>query len=467
MAPSVFLTAYDPTDLPAGSIDPLGFNIGYLALAEEFLPGLTGVASQPKYLPALCAGVLLADTLLPGNTRALPPARRRQARAEVAMRLERAWALASGLADKTDADSNADAPGSPGLAGLRGVTYVEREVERVVRESRRRTGTRFPLLARQYTYGMMGIYGSIAYELGLLEKPDFTLTPSLGAPIAAAFLDRTLPDGSDRHAIGKLATADDATVSIDLLTAWGGRAGPWRTFSRQEADLLRDGLLARSRRAYSLRLIERVAPPGDAADEEAVLDLSHAAAEEAVHQNGEGNLDALRVAAALNAIRAYERAYRMLMLGFYRLLWLCRQGGDTCACADVHADPVIEHMRQELGPASLALDEACIRLRESGLSDAADAVHDAVRLVREAGRAPTTAALTTVIMKRHDDVQRGKFDRGRRKLPWLEMRGATIAITSARVAGADRPLESPDRIALHAWRTYSARAFISAVGGVS
>ena len=56
-----FLTSYDPSDLPGGSIDPLGFERGYIFLADKILPGLTNVASRPRYFSLLCAGVALAD----------------------------------------------------------------------------------------------------------------------------------------------------------------------------------------------------------------------------------------------------------------------------------------------------------------------------------------------------------------------------------------------------------------------
>ncbi len=47
---------------------------------------------------------------------------------------------------------------------LRGITYVQREVERIERDHRRKATTHYPLLSRQYTYGMMGIYGAAAVE---------------------------------------------------------------------------------------------------------------------------------------------------------------------------------------------------------------------------------------------------------------------------------------------------------------
>ncbi len=36
---SAFLSAYDPSDLPGGTLDPLGFERGFLFLADKILPG--------------------------------------------------------------------------------------------------------------------------------------------------------------------------------------------------------------------------------------------------------------------------------------------------------------------------------------------------------------------------------------------------------------------------------------------
>ena len=73
----VFLTAYDPSDLPGGSLDPLGFERGYLFLADKILPGLTNVADRPRYFSVLCAGASLAEVtggdLYGGAGRGDPP----------------------------------------------------------------------------------------------------------------------------------------------------------------------------------------------------------------------------------------------------------------------------------------------------------------------------------------------------------------------------------------------------------
>ena len=103
-----FLTSYDPSDLPGASIDPLGFERGYLFLADKILPGLTNVASRPRYFAVLCAGASLCNHSADQSPRELL-----RARQEIILRFERLWALANVLA-------RPDASG-----GVRGVTYAQ------------------------------------------------------------------------------------------------------------------------------------------------------------------------------------------------------------------------------------------------------------------------------------------------------------------------------------------------------
>ena len=145
------LTAYDPTDLPGGSIDPLGFERGYLFLADKTLPGLTNVANRPRYFGLLCAGAQLADV-----STSFSPRQAYQARMQSVLRLERLWALANVLArDEAENDQLA-------TSGLRGVSYAERKTESIYKERSSRTTGEFKLLSRQVTYGAVGIYGAVA-----------------------------------------------------------------------------------------------------------------------------------------------------------------------------------------------------------------------------------------------------------------------------------------------------------------
>jgi hypothetical protein len=89
-----FLSAYDPSDLPGGSIDPLGFERGYLFLADKILPGLTNAAGRPRYFSVVCAGAFLAPPAI-GNER-----ENIRVRAGCVLRIERFWAAANVLASE-------------------------------------------------------------------------------------------------------------------------------------------------------------------------------------------------------------------------------------------------------------------------------------------------------------------------------------------------------------------------------
>lgn len=81
---SLFVTAYDPSDLPCGSLDPLGFERGYLLLADKLLPGSTSVADRPRYSSVICAGAYLAEV-----DQHDPPRLQYQSRLECILRFER------------------------------------------------------------------------------------------------------------------------------------------------------------------------------------------------------------------------------------------------------------------------------------------------------------------------------------------------------------------------------------------
>src|SRR5580704_16298993 len=159
-----FLTAYDPSDLPGTSIDPLGFERGYLFLADKILPGLTNVAAHPRYFALLCAGIHLSDGVVEASRRELV----RKQRQEFILRLERFWALANVLA-------RPDASG-----GVRGVTYAQACAADLQRSGAARTTANYPLLSRQSQYGAIGMYANVAGGMRFLNREDLSLTPALG-----------------------------------------------------------------------------------------------------------------------------------------------------------------------------------------------------------------------------------------------------------------------------------------------
>jgi hypothetical protein len=74
-------------------------------------------------------------------------------------------------------------------------------------------------------------------------------------------------------------------------------------------------------------------------------------------------------------------------------------------------------------------------------------------LVEAAASCNSGQDLAERIMARHGDVQRGKFDKGRRKMPWIEhVAQGSIALTSTRVGGLRFEATEPTRIIPHLYR---------------
>jgi hypothetical protein len=194
----MFLTAYDPSDLPGTSIDPLGFDRGYIFLADKVLPGLTNVASRPRYFSLICTGIQLCGDAAAAARR--EPVRKH--RQETILRLERFWALANVLARPEDS------------GGVRGVTYAQTWAEELRRSGAMRTTANYQLLSRQSQYGAIGMYANVASGMRFLNREDFTLTPALGEVAAEAFRDETeLPP------ILRKAILDDGELSLATLKA--------------------------------------------------------------------------------------------------------------------------------------------------------------------------------------------------------------------------------------------------------
>jgi hypothetical protein len=157
-----FLTAYDPSDLPGSSVDPLGFDRGYALLAGKILPGLTNVANRPRYLSLMCAAIAISDGRAGADVET--PREVLARRLDSILRAERFWTLASLLAAKKDE--------SLGIEGIRGIRYVQRALARIEERGDTSTDADFPLLSRQMPYGLVGIYGSIGDELQFILRQN-------------------------------------------------------------------------------------------------------------------------------------------------------------------------------------------------------------------------------------------------------------------------------------------------------
>ena len=86
--------------------------------------------------------------------------------------------------------------------------------------------------------------------------------------------------------------------------------------------------------------------------------------------------------------------------------------------------------------------------------------------VTAAGLSPTPDALVETVLERHREIQHGKYDRGRRKLPWVERRSGLLTVTSSTAGGQRGVVTKPEQIPLHAWRVSPALNYLGAIGGV-
>jgi hypothetical protein len=433
MSIETFLTAYDPSDLPGGSVDPLGFDRGYGFLADKILPGLTNVGNRPRYFGVLCAGVSLADMDPSAPLRTLYRERR-----ESVLRLERLWALANVLY-ASKADKNA--------GGIRGINYVVEEIGRLDARGARKVRPDYPLLLRQAPYGVLGIYGNVAEGMRLLERKAFTLSPDLGQRLAEAFLKETDIPPSVRRSV-----EDRSEVDRDELVAWGERAFINGEIAEEEGRCLSEAFLRDPVRSRMAPLLSET-PFSEGMDELERL--------EAISARIPDGAPEVELRDAMRAILAFEDCYRLVLLGFERMLWLCRQ---LCTVSrDVRrTDGVLASVCSSLPEAIGQLESAIEQRTGEHLGRDLARLGDARDFLKAAAAAGDPLALSDVLLRRHRDVQHGKLDRGRRKMPWIDEVEGGIALTSARVGGLGFEATEPSQISAHPYRLASADALLAA-----
>jgi hypothetical protein len=432
----IFLTAYDPSDLPGGSIDPLGFERGYLFLADKILPGMTNVASCPRYFGVICAGAMLSQVANDASQREL-----RVNRQETILRLERLWALANVLS--ADKEVN--------LSGLRGVTYAQRQAEWLTQDGASRTSSDYKLLSRQVPYGAIGIYGAVAEGVKLLFRKTYDLTPGLGARLAEAFIDATKMPGTVRKAV-----EESGDVSVSTLREWGERAYLWSDPSHEERECFAEmlhGDAIRSRFAGILREVPK------AEDERELARISRIAK----HASSKKDLVDLRESA--DFILQYEKCYRTAMVGMERLLYLCHTNGGGVYKPVIASDSVMSMIANTL-PKGVAVLNATMAAAQTPhfRKDTEERLRDVLRFLDFTADSCGygNLALAETIVARHADVQHGKFDRGRRKMPWVQWQDGSLTLTMTRVATSYTKITKPEEILPHPYRLAAADAWIRA-----
>lgn len=437
-----FLTAYDPSDLPGGSVDPLGFERGYLFLADKILPGLTNVANRPRYFSLLCAGVVLADEAVPSTA---SDRQRKQFRIDCIKRIEKFCALGSVLAaEKSREYLN--------MTGLRGIRDAKTQAKYLQEHGFRDTNADFRLLSRQEAYGVLGIYAAISEGMLILDRDTLALTPDLGFRLGEAFLKETQIPKQIREAV----IEKDKVVRLSTLADWGIRARLAGPVLECEKNCLREAL---QQNPVRWRMAQTLIAHRAKDNEPELLRLQR------ITKSLAANTENADLREAIQTILAYETCYCHALLGFQRLLWMCQAYPpfqiDLAGIAnDDKFTRISTHLREAYGQLANLLRMGATEAFCRDLHRLADVGH----FLEEATSVTGVRPFVEVLLRRHRDVQRKKFDGGRPKMPWLEVTGDFIRPTLGRALQVDREPTGANQIAPHAYRIASADALIHAAG---
>jgi hypothetical protein len=306
------------------------------------------------------------------------------------------------------------------------------------------------MLADQERYGAIGIYANVAGYIRLLDRAAMVPTPDSGEHLGDAFLRETGMPAKLRNTIRN----GDGEISLDALREWGHSAHISAPVDSVEGEYLGEALVRdplRSRVADLLRTVKRI---NESEPELARLRrIGKATAQEP------GNADLKQ---AIDAILIFEQCYRLVMLGFERVLWLCKAEG-TITSGKVAKDPVVNQCRDAVSGAARklgnALSKDAFRRDLSRLKDIQEFLDNA------AVSATTCRGFVEALLDRHTNVQNGKFDRGRRKLPWIERKAGHYELTLSKVGDVSGEPKSIDDIRPHEYRLAAADRFIAAREG--
>jgi hypothetical protein len=430
-----FLSAYDPSDLPGGSIDPLGFERGYLFLADKILPGLTNAAGRPRYFPVICAASLLAP---PGTDNERKNARMR---ADRVLLFERFWAAANVLASERDSELSA--------SGIRGVTYAQTHIKTVDEHNAQSTDANFKMLAHQERYGAIGIYANVAGYLRLLNRSAMTPTQDLGERLGNAFLLETGVPAKLRTIIYN----GEGTISVEKLRDWGHAAHVAALVGTIEGECLWEAFVRDPIRSRLAELLTNVPPAGSNEPETSRLRRMGKVA--AQHSNDKDLKE------AIDTILAFEQCYRLVLLGFGRVLWLCK-GEGTISAASVARDSIVQQCSEAIVEASQKFQQTLSEGTTEAFRRDLERLKDVQSFLDNTGAVNKARAFVDTLLDRHTDVQHGKFDRGRRKLPWIERKSDRYELTLSQVGDISGEPKTVEDIRPHEYRLAVADRFTAA-----
>jgi hypothetical protein len=456
----VFWTAFDPLDLASGSIDPMGFLRGYLALVDRLLPGLTTVTTVPRYASMICAAAFVAAGEIPTRDD-LRGAKLRRERIVLMKAYERAWALACGLASRDEKI------GPAALKDVRGVRYVNRKLDVIAPNTKYVKSGSFNLLSNQLRYGGIGIYSAFLDSCHLLTSEDLSLRP-VGERLAAAF--PAPPPYVAAH-------DEEAPLSIDALTAWGAKAHPG-AITPSEARWLAEGLEGGGESDWDdnvrwsmLKLLAahatEEAHPSETDALKAVL---------ASLSNGGAGAKLVppkcadQIRAILTVVEPYERLYQSVLFLFQAIqaaatdepeISITKVGGANSTTAAVAACAKASRML----PAAL---NRAAEIHGESIGPLGDALRGSgvTGLAEQLVLATNPEQVLDIVLTRHEAVQGGKFDDGVRKASWLKrLTSGKLRLSAQRFRlGVNMRPQKWSDVGRHPYRTAAAFAFIRACG---
>jgi hypothetical protein len=384
----------------------------------------------------------------------------RQERLKLVKSYERAWAIACGLAAQDPSI------GQDPVRGLRGVRYVNRRLERLSgREKHIQTGS-FNLLSNQVRYGAIGIYSTFLEECHLASMQNFTLRP-LGQALADAFPGP--PPGMAVH-------EEDARLSLDALKRWGANAHVG-SFTPEEGRVMADALRGGEETDYpdhvrwaALRMLAKLNPQPAYEEGDLLRTLARDLRRGRFDDLGAPANCRTQIGATLHMLEPFEQFYQGALFLFERIRGAASDEAEAPLADLAGAEAVREAaqaIRKSAGDLRPSLeaargvnagtaDEVAVVLQQSGILALADDV------LREP---VDISALMRLILRRHKQVQSGKFDKGVQKAAWIRLIDGDnrVRLTAQRYQLA--PSQQPARwseVGRHPYRTTSAFAFIQA-----
>ena len=443
----VFWSAYDPLDLASDSIDPLGFMAGYVSLADRILPGFTTITTIPRYASMLCLALKLARESVGTNENITV---RRRLTIDKLKLVERAWALACGIAEEDPAI------GTKATDGLRGIRAVHRW--RDLNAGKEKLTVQFELLSNQVRYGGIGAYSTFLETLHLADMSALTLRP-LGEQLAAEFPS---PAGYELE-----VTRSDTKLLAESLLDWGrdSHAGMLTT---PEAQILRRALQGGEEAEFDdvtrwtmLRLI-RSCDPQQQLEESQLL----ATCLSSLKQNGPKNLDPIsRIRTALRVIEPYEQMYQCALFVFDRIRVRAADSGKVSLQTVLDERAVLDATAQMRKAAVGFLAETEIASgEENSLGDAKPALQkvEVVQFAKTVSNMHAPNDIVQEVLRRHLRVQENKFDGGLPKGPWVRLEPESMARLTAQRFGlnASQVKNNWQETTRHPYRTFGAKRFI-------